>query len=78
MAKQVPPVDVAWVQRLLDSHALWLNQELIDLSGDIGAQSERLFLAPFVVDEDGNRLGQAVAFSDWTPLVPLRHAGTGL
>ncbi len=158
-----PPVNVAWIRRLLDSHAYWLNQELIDRSGDIEAQSERLFLAPFVVashldsadpilnygnrqaldlwettweeftatpsrltaepglreerermlrrvtsrgfvddyqgvrisrtgqrflvqhatvwnvvDEDGNRLGQAVAFSDWTPLVPLRDAGTGL
>ena len=157
MAKQVPPVDVAWVQRLLDSHAYWLNQELIDRSGDIEAQSERLFLAPFVVashmdsadpilnygnrqaldlwettweaftatpsrltaepglredrarmlqrvtargfvddyqgvrisrtgqrfrvqhatvwnvvDENRNRLGQAVAFSDWTPLAPFR------
>ena len=157
MAKRVPPVDFAWIQRLLDSHALWLKQELIDRSGDIEAQSGRLFLAPFVVashldsadpilnygnrqaldlwettweeftatpsrltaepglrderarmlqrvtargfvdnyrgvrisrtgqrflvqhatvwnvvDEDENRLGQADAFSDWTPLVPLR------
>lgn len=163
MAKRVHCVDVAWIQRLLDSHAYWLNQELIDRSGDIEAQSERLFLAPFavashmdsadpilnygnrqaldlwettweeftatpsrltaepglreerermlqrvtsrgfvddyrgvrisrtgqrflvqhatvwnVVDENRNRLGQAVAFSDWTPLVPLRDAGTGL
>lgn len=135
---------------------MWLKQELIDRSGSIEAQSERLFLAPFVVashldsadpifnygnrqaldlwemswegftatpsrltaepalrgerarmlrqvtsrgyvadyrgvrisgtgrrflvqhatvwnvlDEDGSRLGQAVAFSDWTPLAPL-------
>ena len=157
MAKRVPSVDVAWVRRLLDSHAMWLKQELIDRSGSIEAQSERLFLAPFVVashldsadpilnygnrqaldlweatweeftatpsrltaepvlreerarmlrqvtaqgfvdgyrgvrisrtgrrflvqhatvwnvlDEDGSRVGQAVAFSDWTPLTPVR------
>ena len=157
MAKRVPSVDIAWVRRLLDSHAMWLKQELIDRSGSIEAQCERLFLAPFVVashldsadpifnygnrqaldlwettweeftatpsrltaepalrgerarmlrqvtargfvddyrgvrisrtgkrflvehatvwnvlDEDGSRLGQAVSFSDWTPLTPLR------
>ena len=49
MAKRVPCVDVVWVHRLLDSHALWLKQELIDRSGDIETQSKRLFLAPFVV-----------------------------
>lgn len=49
MAKRVPSVDVAWVQRLLDSHALWMKEELIDRSGSIEAQSERLFVAPFVV-----------------------------
>ena len=157
MAKRVPSVDVAWIRRLLDSHAMWLKQELIDRSGSIEAQSERLFLAPFVVashldsadpilnygnrqaldlwettweeftatpsrltaeltlreerarmlqqvtaqgfvddyrgvrisqtgrrflvqhatvwnvlDEGGSRVGQAVAFSDWTPLTPVR------
>ena len=157
MAKRLPSVDVAWVQRLLDSHAMWLKQELIDRGGSIEAQSERLFLAPFVVashldsadpvfnygnrqaldlwettweeftatpsrltaeptlrgerarmlqqvtaqgfvddyrgvrisrtgrrflvqhatvwnvlDEGGTKLGQAVAFSDWTPLSPVR------
>ena len=42
-------MDLAWIQWLLDSHALWLKRELIDRSGDIEAQSERLFNAPFVV-----------------------------
>ncbi|MDE0030020.1 MAG: MEKHLA domain-containing protein [Deltaproteobacteria bacterium] len=42
-------MDLAWIAWLLDSHALWLKRELIDRSGDIQAQSERLFLAPFVV-----------------------------
>ena len=40
---------LTWIRCLLDSYALWLKQELIDRSGDIEAQSERLFLAPFVV-----------------------------
>ena len=157
MSGRVPCIDVAWVRRLLDSHALWLKRELIDRIGDMESQSERLFRAPFVVashldsadpilnygnrqaldlweatweeftatpsrltaepglrgerarmlrrvtargfvddyrgvriartgrrflvldatvwnvvDEGGNKLGQAVAFSDWTPLPPLR------
>ncbi|MDE0031929.1 MAG: MEKHLA domain-containing protein [Deltaproteobacteria bacterium] len=42
-------MDLAWIRWLLDSHALWLKQELIDRSGDIEEQSERLFLAPFAV-----------------------------
>ena len=49
MRNRVPCVDVVWVRRLLDSHALWLKQELIDRIEDIEAQSKRLFLAPFVV-----------------------------
>ncbi len=40
---------LTWIRWLLDSYALWLKRELIDRSGDIEAQSERLFLAPFVV-----------------------------
>ena len=42
-------MDLTWIQWLLDSHALWLKRELVDRSGDIKAQSERLYLAPFVV-----------------------------
>ena len=49
MTKRVPCVDVGWIRRLLDSHAYWLKRELIDRSGDIEAQSERLFLARFAV-----------------------------
>ena len=45
----LPAKDLAWIGWLLDSHALWLKQELIDRSGDTEAQSERLFFAPFVV-----------------------------
>ena len=45
----LPAMDLAWIGWLLDSHALWLKQELIDRSGDTEAQSERLFFAPFVV-----------------------------
>lgn len=45
----VPAMDLAWIAWLLDSHAFWLKRELIDRSGGIEAQSERLFFAPFVV-----------------------------
>ncbi len=49
MPKSPPLVDPEWIQWLLDSHTLWLKRELIDRSGDVEAQSERLFQAPFVV-----------------------------
>ena len=49
MPTHPPLVDPEWIRWLLDSHALWLKRELIDRSGDIEAQRERLFLAPFVV-----------------------------
>ena len=42
-------MDLIWIQWLLDSHALWLKRELVERTGDIEAQSERLYLAPFVV-----------------------------
>ncbi|MCY4488457.1 MAG: MEKHLA domain-containing protein [Deltaproteobacteria bacterium] len=42
-------MDLEWLRWLLDSYALWLERELIDRSGDMEQQSERLFLAPFVV-----------------------------
>ncbi len=42
-------MDVTWIRWLLDSYAFWLNQELIERTGTLEEQSERLFLAPFVV-----------------------------
>lgn len=48
-ASMMPPVNLTWIRWLLDSYALWLERELIDRGGDLQAQSERLFLAPFVV-----------------------------
>ena len=44
-----PASDLTWIRWLLDSYAFWLKRELIDRSGDIEAQSERLFFAPFVL-----------------------------
>ena len=38
-----------WIRWLLDSHALWLKRDLIERRGDIEAQSQALFFAPFVV-----------------------------
>ncbi len=46
----------AWIlrtQQLLDSHARWLGRELISREGSPAEQSERLFLAPFVVVAHG-------------------------
>ncbi len=42
-------MNLTWIQWLRDSHALWVKRELVDRSGNIEAQSERLYLAPFVV-----------------------------
>lgn len=44
-----PPIDRIWIRWLPDSYALWLKRELIERSGNIEAQSQRLFVAPFVV-----------------------------
>ncbi len=49
MTEPLPPVNFEWIRWLLDSYGLWLKRELVDRSGDIEAQSERLYLAPFVV-----------------------------
>ena len=68
-------MDLTWIQWLLDSHALWLKRELIDRGGDIEAESQRLFQAPFVVvshaDSDdpilnyGNRQALDLWEMDW-------------
>ena len=42
-------MDLAWIRWLLDSYALWLKRELVERTGTLEEQSERLFLAPFVV-----------------------------
>ena len=46
---QLPSFDLAWIRRLLDSYAFWLKRDLIDRAGTLAEQSERLYLAPFVV-----------------------------
>ncbi len=45
----LPPMDLTWIRWLLDSYAVWLKRELIDRMGTLEEQSERLFVAPFVV-----------------------------
>lgn len=47
--KKLPPMDLIWVRWLLDSYACWLKRELIDRTGTLEEQSERLYVAPFVV-----------------------------
>ena len=42
-------MDLIWVRWLLDSYAFWLKRELIDRTGTLEEQSERLYLSPFVV-----------------------------
>ena len=45
----LPPMDLTWIRWLLDSYAFWLKRELIDRTGTLEEQSERLYCSPFVV-----------------------------
>lgn len=47
--ERLPPMDLTWIRWLLDSYAFWLKRELIDRTGTIEEQSERLYVSPFVV-----------------------------
>ena len=42
-------MDLTWIRWLLDSHAHWLKRELVERTGALDEQGERLYLAPFVV-----------------------------
>lgn len=50
----LPPMDLTWIRWLLDSYAFWLKRELIDRTGTLEEQSEKLFVAPFVVASHTN------------------------
>lgn len=47
--KRLPSMDLTWIRWLLDSYACWLKCELIDRTGTLEEQGERLYVAPFVV-----------------------------
>ncbi len=47
-------MDLTWIRWLLDSYAFWLKHELIDRTGTIEGQSERLYVSPFVVASHTN------------------------
>ncbi len=47
-------MDFTWIRWLLDSYGFWLKRELIDRTGTLEEQSERLFVAPFVVASHTN------------------------
>ena len=49
-----PPMDLTWIRWLLDSYAFWLKRELIERTGTLEEQNERLFGAPFVVASHTN------------------------
>ena len=48
-SEPLPPMDHTWIRWLLDSYAFWLKRELIDRTGTLEEQSERLYFSPFVV-----------------------------
>ena len=47
-------MDLTWIRWLLDSYGFWLKRDLIDRTGTLEEQSERLFVAPFVVASHTN------------------------
>ncbi len=44
---------LSWIRLLLDSYAHWTGSELIDRTGTLREQAQRLFHAPFVVASHG-------------------------
>ena len=52
--ENLPSFDLTWIRWLLDSYAFWLRCELIDRTGTIEEQSERLYFSPFVVASHAN------------------------
>ena len=52
--EKLPPMDFTWIRWLLDSYGFWLKRDLIDRTGTLEEQSERLFVAPFVVASHTN------------------------
>ena len=52
--KQPPLFNLTWLRWLLNSYAFWLKRDLIDRTGTIEEQSERLWLVPFVVVSHAN------------------------
>jgi hypothetical protein len=44
---------IIWAQLLLDSFRRWTGRDLIERSGTVEEQAERLFVAPFVVVSHG-------------------------
>ena len=47
--ERLPPMDLTWIRWLLESYAFWLKRELIDRTGTVEEQCERLYFSPFVV-----------------------------
>ncbi|MCY3955556.1 MAG: MEKHLA domain-containing protein [Nitrospira sp.] len=52
--EHLPSMDLTWIRWLLDSYGFWLKRDLIDRTGTLEEQSERLFVAPFVVASHTN------------------------
>ncbi len=47
-------MDLTWIRWLLESYAFWLKCELIERTGTLDEQSERLYFSPFVVASHTN------------------------
>lgn len=65
------PARLSWAQRLLESFHRWTGRELIERSGTVEDQAERLFVAPFVVVSHGSEpdpilnYGNRIALDLW-------------
>jgi hypothetical protein len=62
---------IIWVQLLLDSFHRWTGRDLIERSGTVEEQAERLFMTPFVVVSHGTEpdpiltYGNRIALELW-------------
>ena len=52
--ERLPPMDLTWIHWLLESYAFWLKCELIERTGTLEEQSDRLYFSPFVVASHNN------------------------
>lgn len=59
---------IAHTQLLLESYRHWLGRDLVDRSGDLDAQAERLFEAPFVVVSHGTQADPILSYGNRTAL----------
>jgi len=68
MRHELRPEWIAHTQILLDSYHRWVGRELLDRSGSLAEQAERLFHVPFVVVSHGTESDPILNYGNQTAL----------